>query len=54
MEKQTKQQTKSDLNALKDLITKVDPNKKIYKKTSTLIDEYLKNKEEEKQKTKEK
>ena len=54
MEEQTKQQTKNDLNALKDLITKVDPNKQIYKKTSTLIDEYLKNKEEEKKEEKEK
>lgn len=53
MEEQTKQQTKNDLKAIKDLITKVDPNKQIYKKTSTLIDEYLKNKKETKQESKE-
>lgn len=39
MEKNNKQSRADEIEAIKDLINKVDPDKKIYSKTSELINQ---------------
>ncbi len=40
MEKDVKQSRKDEIEIIKELINKVDPNKKIYNKTSYLINQF--------------